>query len=121
MRFDAFDHLADFVGAMNIEIERDAAALEFAVDQFVQILAVIDQQQLFHQPAVGRQGVIAEVFAAEGAVHFLDHLHQRKAAVDFRLLLQPGLQGLDLRQCGGVFQAVTFAGGEHDFHRCHAG
>ncbi len=61
----AIDHPADFVGAMHVEIERDPAALVFAVHQFVQVLAVINEQKLFDLLAACRQDACALFFALE--------------------------------------------------------
>ena len=76
-RIDLVDHPLDRVGAMHVHIEQDAHALVLAIDELLEVAAIVDQQQLAQHTVVVGQTAEGLVFLVEGPIHLLDDVHHR--------------------------------------------
>ena len=102
---------------MNVQIQGDLRMLKIAVNEVVDILAVVDQQILADQLRVVRQPSELRVLGVEGPVHLLDEIDHAEAAVDLWELFHPALKIAYLRQQYGAFQSIQCRCIEGDRYR----
>ena len=74
----------DVVGAVHVQIHRHVGVLVVAVDEVVQVVAVVDQQQLTDQLVALRNGAIFRILAPQRPVHLFDEIHHRYRVIDLR-------------------------------------